>query len=72
MEVSRRLRIAPDTVRTRRRRFIEHGLDGLGDEPRPVSLGRSLSGGSPSSPRRSPSAQSTAPSKPSNATSGHG
>ncbi|GLX41795.1 hypothetical protein Sros01_78670 [Streptomyces roseochromogenus] len=35
MEVSRRLRIAPDTVRTWRRRFLEHGLDGLGDEPRP-------------------------------------
>lgn len=34
-EVSRRLRVAPDTVRTWRRRFIEHGLDGLGDEPRP-------------------------------------
>ncbi|WP_242625873.1 helix-turn-helix domain-containing protein [Streptomyces sp. BK022] len=29
MEVSRRLRIAPDTVRTRRRRFLERGLDGL-------------------------------------------
>ncbi|MFE0357832.1 helix-turn-helix domain-containing protein, partial [Streptomyces nigra] len=29
MEVSRRLRIAPDTVRTWRRRFIERGLDGL-------------------------------------------
>ncbi|MFJ9434316.1 helix-turn-helix domain-containing protein [Streptomyces sp. NPDC101490] len=35
MEVSCRLRIAPDTVRTWPRRFIEHGLDGLGDEPRP-------------------------------------
>lgn len=35
MEVSRRLRIAPDTVRTWRRRFLEHGLDGLCDEPRP-------------------------------------
>ncbi|WP_234312474.1 helix-turn-helix domain-containing protein, partial [Streptomyces griseus] len=35
MEVSRRLRIAPDTVRTRRRRFIERGLDGLCDDPRP-------------------------------------
>ncbi|MFD5392291.1 helix-turn-helix domain-containing protein, partial [Streptomyces sp. NPDC127074] len=29
MEVSRRLRVAPDTVRTWRRRFLEHGLDGL-------------------------------------------
>ncbi|MFI8391102.1 transposase [Streptomyces sp. NPDC085540] len=35
MEVSRRLGIAPDTVRTWRREFLEHGLDGLGDEPRP-------------------------------------
>src|SRR6478735_8334380 len=35
MEVSRRLRIAPDTVRTWRWRFLEHGPDGLGDEPRP-------------------------------------
>lgn len=35
MEVSRRLRITPDTVRTWRRRFIERGLDGLCDEPRP-------------------------------------
>ncbi|GCE02271.1 IS630 family transposase [Embleya hyalina] len=34
MEVSRRLGIAPDTVRTRRR-FPEHGLDRLGNEPRP-------------------------------------
>ncbi|WP_411093597.1 helix-turn-helix domain-containing protein [Streptomyces sp. 049-1] len=35
MEVSRRLRIASDTVRTWRRRFIERGLDGLCDDPRP-------------------------------------
>ncbi|MGG7574611.1 IS630 family transposase [Streptomyces sirii] len=35
MEVSRQLRVAPDTVRTWRRRFLEHGLDGLSDEPRP-------------------------------------
>ncbi|KUJ69765.1 DDE endonuclease [Streptomyces albus subsp. albus] len=35
MEVSRRLRIAPDTVRTWRRRFLERGLDGLCDDPRP-------------------------------------
>ncbi|MFE3638277.1 IS630 family transposase [Streptomyces sp. NPDC059168] len=35
MEVSRRLRIAPDTVRTWRRRFIERGLDDLCDDPRP-------------------------------------
>ncbi|MFJ2766153.1 helix-turn-helix domain-containing protein, partial [Streptomyces prasinus] len=35
MEVSRRLSISPDTVRTWRRRFIERGLDGLSDEPRP-------------------------------------
>ncbi|MFJ2753604.1 helix-turn-helix domain-containing protein [Streptomyces sp. NPDC087297] len=35
---SRRLKISPDTVRTWRRRFLEHGLDGLGDEPRPGVL----------------------------------
>ncbi|WP_398860987.1 helix-turn-helix domain-containing protein [Streptomyces noursei] len=35
MEVSRRLGVAPDTVRTWRRRFLERGLDGLCDEPRP-------------------------------------
>ncbi|WP_445281052.1 helix-turn-helix domain-containing protein [Streptomyces sp. DSM 118148] len=35
MEVSRQLRIAPDTVRTWRLRFIERGLDGLCDDPRP-------------------------------------
>lgn len=35
MEVSRRLRVSPDTVRTRRRRFLERGLDGLCDDPRP-------------------------------------
>ncbi|MFD5661496.1 IS630 family transposase [Streptomyces hirsutus] len=35
MEVSRRLGIAPDTARTWRRRFLERGLDGLSDEPRP-------------------------------------
>ncbi|MFD6833028.1 helix-turn-helix domain-containing protein, partial [Streptomyces diastaticus] len=35
MEVSRRLRVTPDTVRTWRRRFHERGLDGLSDEPRP-------------------------------------
>ncbi|MFE2336581.1 helix-turn-helix domain-containing protein [Streptomyces coelicoflavus] len=35
MEVSRRLRITPDTVRTWRRRFLERGLDGLCDDPRP-------------------------------------
>ncbi|SCF68305.1 Homeodomain-like domain-containing protein, partial [Streptomyces sp. DconLS] len=35
MEVSRRLRLTPDTVRTWRRRFLERGLDGLSDEPRP-------------------------------------
>ncbi|WP_405684059.1 helix-turn-helix domain-containing protein [Streptomyces sp. NBC_01387] len=35
MEVSRRLRIAPDTVRTWRRRFLGRGLDGLCDDPRP-------------------------------------
>ncbi|MFJ8719573.1 helix-turn-helix domain-containing protein [Streptomyces violaceus] len=34
-EVSRRLRVTADTVRTWRRRFIERGLDGLSDEPRP-------------------------------------
>ncbi|WP_435838928.1 helix-turn-helix domain-containing protein [Streptomyces abikoensis] len=34
MEVSRRLRVAPDTVRTWRRRFLDRGLDGLCDEPR--------------------------------------
>jgi transposase len=35
MEVSRRLRITADTVRTWRRRFLERGLDGLCDDPRP-------------------------------------
>ncbi len=35
MEVSRRLGITPDTVRTWRRRFLERGADGLCDEPRP-------------------------------------
>ncbi len=35
MEVSRRLRVTPDTVRTWRRRFLERGLDDLSDEPRP-------------------------------------
>ena len=35
MEVSRRLQVTPDTVRTWRRRFLERGLDGLSDEPRP-------------------------------------
>ncbi|MFD9237041.1 helix-turn-helix domain-containing protein [[Kitasatospora] papulosa] len=35
MEVPRRLRVAPDTVRTWRRRFPGHGLDGLCDEARP-------------------------------------
>ncbi|MFF8847645.1 helix-turn-helix domain-containing protein [Streptomyces sp. NPDC015127] len=41
MEVSRRLRIAPDAVRTWRRRFLDRGLDGLCDEPRPGFRGRS-------------------------------
>lgn len=35
MKVSRRLHVAPDTVRTWRRRFLDRGLDGLPDEPRP-------------------------------------
>ncbi|MFJ9683821.1 helix-turn-helix domain-containing protein [Streptomyces sp. NPDC101194] len=35
MEVSRRLRTAPDTVRTWRCRFLERGPDGLCDDPRP-------------------------------------
>lgn len=35
MEVSRRLGVTADTVRTWRRRFLERGLDGLSDEPRP-------------------------------------
>ncbi|MGW9453727.1 helix-turn-helix domain-containing protein [Streptomyces sp. NPDC055632] len=35
LEVSRRLRIASDTVRTWRRHFVERGLDGLGDGPGP-------------------------------------
>ncbi|MGV9557699.1 helix-turn-helix domain-containing protein [Streptomyces sp. NPDC003401] len=35
MEVSRRLRVSPDTVRTWRRRFLERGMDGLCDDPRP-------------------------------------
>ncbi|MFJ2938521.1 helix-turn-helix domain-containing protein [Streptomyces sp. NPDC087219] len=41
MEVSRRLRIAPDTVRTWRR-FIERGLDGLFDHPRPGAPPRKI------------------------------
>ncbi|MFI8829307.1 helix-turn-helix domain-containing protein [Streptomyces sp. NPDC053431] len=35
MDVPRRLRITPDMVRTWRRRFLERGLDGLCDDPRP-------------------------------------
>ncbi|MER6308646.1 IS630 family transposase [Streptomyces sp. NPDC001657] len=35
MEVSRRLGVTADMVRTWRRRFLERGLDGLADEPRP-------------------------------------
>lgn len=35
MDVSRRLRIAPETVRSWRRRSIERGLDRLCDDPRP-------------------------------------
>ncbi len=35
MEVSRRLGVTADMVRTWRRRFLERGLDGLSDEPRP-------------------------------------
>ncbi|GAA4978530.1 hypothetical protein GCM10023205_53280 [Yinghuangia aomiensis] len=35
LEVSRRLGVAADTVRTWRRRFLERGPDGLADEPRP-------------------------------------
>ncbi|MFF4284251.1 IS630 family transposase, partial [Streptomyces sp. NPDC001633] len=35
MEVSRRLGVTADMVRTWRRRFLERGLDGLVDEPRP-------------------------------------
>ncbi|MER7772200.1 helix-turn-helix domain-containing protein [Kitasatospora sp. NPDC096140] len=35
MDVPRRLAVAPDTVRTWRRRFIDRGLDGLSDDPRP-------------------------------------
>ncbi|MCX4808577.1 helix-turn-helix domain-containing protein [Streptomyces sp. NBC_01214] len=34
-EVSRRLGIASETVRTGRRRFLERGLEGMSDEPRP-------------------------------------
>ncbi len=34
-EVSRRLGVAADTVRTWRRRFLDRGLEGLHDEPRP-------------------------------------
>ncbi|MFJ6752118.1 IS630 family transposase [Streptomyces sp. NPDC091266] len=34
-EVSRRLGVVPETVRTWRRRFLERGLDGMCDEPRP-------------------------------------
>ncbi|MFE5598091.1 helix-turn-helix domain-containing protein [Streptomyces coelicoflavus] len=35
MEVSRRLRVSADTVRTWRRRLLVRGTDGLCDEPRP-------------------------------------
>ncbi|GAA0454853.1 helix-turn-helix domain-containing protein [Streptomyces stramineus] len=35
MEISRRLRVTPDTVRTWRRRFLDQGPDGLRDDPRP-------------------------------------
>ncbi|MEU8787082.1 IS630 family transposase [Streptomyces sp. NPDC048637] len=35
MEVARRLGVTADMVRTWRRRFLERGLDGLSDEPRP-------------------------------------
>ncbi|WP_327576469.1 MULTISPECIES: helix-turn-helix domain-containing protein [unclassified Streptomyces] len=35
MEVSRRIGVTADMVRTWRRRFLERGLDGLSDEPRP-------------------------------------
>jgi len=35
MGVSRRLRVTSDTIRAWRRRFLERGLDGLCDEPRP-------------------------------------
>ncbi|MER6852592.1 helix-turn-helix domain-containing protein [Streptomyces flaveolus] len=35
MEVSRWLGVTVDMVRTWRRRFLERGLDGLSDEPRP-------------------------------------
>lgn len=35
LEVSRRLNVAADTVRTWRRRFIERDLESLSDEPRP-------------------------------------
>ncbi|MDA4891925.1 IS630 family transposase [Streptomyces sp. MS2A] len=35
LEVSRRLGVTADMVRTWRRRFLERGLDGLSDEPRP-------------------------------------
>ncbi|MFE5677690.1 helix-turn-helix domain-containing protein [Streptomyces erythrochromogenes] len=34
-EVSRRLGIAPETVRTWRRGFLDRGLEGMHDEPRP-------------------------------------
>lgn len=35
MEVSHRLRVTADTVRIWQRRFLERGLAGLSDEPRP-------------------------------------
>ncbi|MGK5534348.1 IS630 family transposase [Streptomyces sp. URMC 129] len=35
LEVARRLGVAADTVRTWRRRFLAHRLEGLADEPRP-------------------------------------
>jgi DNA-binding CsgD family transcriptional regulator len=42
MEVSRRLRIAPDTVRTWRRRFLDRGLMVCATSRGRVSRGRSL------------------------------
>ncbi|MFG3551888.1 helix-turn-helix domain-containing protein [Streptomyces sp. NPDC047725] len=37
MEVSRRLGVSPDAVRTWRRRFLGRGLDDLCDDPRRAS-----------------------------------
>ncbi|WP_240802132.1 helix-turn-helix domain-containing protein [Streptomyces sp. A1136] len=50
MEVSRRLGITPDTVRTWRRCFIERGLDGLCDRSFTARIWSCSSCGPPTRP----------------------